>query len=43
MECIAMQNSWKQVDYYYLNDNICIHYTCDIIKYDVKRGLLSIE
>lgn len=31
MECIAMQNSWKQVDYHYLNDNICIHYACDII------------
>ena len=43
MECIAMQNSWKQVDYSYLNNNICIHYACDIIKYDVKRGLSSIE
>ena len=43
MECIAMQNSWKQVDYSYLNNNICIHYACDIIKYDVKRGLPSIE
>ena len=43
MECIAMQNSWKQVDYSCLDNNICIHYACDIIKYDVKRGLPSLE
>ena len=41
MECIAMQNSWKQVDYYYLNDNICIHYACDIISMMLREVFLA--